>query len=460
MDLFGVLLALASADAADPRQAAVDRGLALLMLGRPHEALRELADVLPVPVPAGAPRDEARLTVEACQAATGDDAAYRRLLSLHGSDHWLPAYLTGAAADARGDHDLADQAWIKAAEVSQLSDHLYPRWASAIVGRRDRLDAHPMVHMLNSVAVQGRPDRRLHANVDHATTAVRRLAPRDPVGAWLLSQALVTWQEGTDELKQLGDQLRPPGVRRFTLLSRWTAGLIVVLAPLAIVPYGMVGIGLVAAARAVWKRRAPVPGLTLGESQAWRKMLGMRFNRHSGQADTRGDIGSLALLGLVAGLVVGLGVSVAILDLLARLSGATLPAVVQAAVCVGGVCGASAAGFLGARWARNWDLAQRRRRGERKAEQVALNDWQRCQCLLESRIGGPAAGIYARAHLSADAVVAGALPTLPAGSQLLSCSRTGILWLAVGAQGETPVALLRGAAPTAPSNVDTPGMYL
>lgn len=184
------------------------------------------------------------------------------------------------------------------------------------------------------------------------------LERRDPVGAWLLAQAILRTQDDADELELVRDRLQPPGPRRHNVLA--------VLASLLVVPFVVFG----------------VVAIVVG-----------------------------TVLGLIVGFSLGVFLTVRTLDLLAWLTG-------------------------------------------------ALNSRQRCQCLLESRIGGPAAGIYAQAHLRSFTVAAGALPALPAGSALRSCPRTGILWLAVGVPGELPVVLLRGAAPTAPSAVEAPGMYL
>lgn len=218
-DLFGPLRGPGGA------ATAVDLAVAMLLTDRLPDAVTvlRLAGVWADP----GPDARARAVVAACRAAGGDAAAYARLLTADAGDPVLTGYLQAAAAVARGDVDLADQAWTRVVEQgAPVSDHSYPHWAAAVVARRSRVDdaaATATVRCAAAATAELAHDVRRHpAPVVRAVEVLR--ARGDEAGALLLTLAVDRLHPGVGALRDLLSPVEPRAWRRLVRRGR-VAGL-------------------------------------------------------------------------------------------------------------------------------------------------------------------------------------------------------------------------------------------
>lgn len=165
----------------------------LLLTGRAAQGRRALVQAYG-DLPDLGPLNEQTLTIVACLAATGDDAAYRRLLGVVAvNSAWLPTYLLGAAAESRGDHDVSDQAWLSVVgNHGFLTSYTFPRWAVAAISRRDRRSRdEAFVSVLRVAQGCGALPHDLVLDPEPVLAAVTTLVERgDVAGARLLLLAV------------------------------------------------------------------------------------------------------------------------------------------------------------------------------------------------------------------------------------------------------------------------------
>ena len=202
-----------------------------LLAGRPTEAMETLG-AAGVRSSADADSGVEGVLVAACAAANGNDEAFRALLSASAGLAEKPAaavycaYLVAAAAEARGDREIADQAWSSLVVRHQVRTALtVPRWAVAELVLRDNTDGLPVIRSLAGVtSALERLGHRLATDPQPALDAADGLVQRgDAAGARLLLDLLTRRNGKISRLQTALAALTPAAaMRRYRVLT-WAA---------------------------------------------------------------------------------------------------------------------------------------------------------------------------------------------------------------------------------------------
>jgi hypothetical protein len=452
--------------ATQPSEIVLKRAQDFLFTGHAPEAFRVLVQLHGVELPDPVPVNEQTLTIVACLAANGDDAAYRRLLSVAAVNRaWLPTYLLGAAAESRGDKDLSDQAWLSVVtNHGLLTSYTFPRWAVATISRRDRHSRDEAFVSVLTVA-QGCSNlpHDLALDPEPVLATVTSLLERgDEAGARLLLLAIERTQPPVSSLKARQADLRPLGLSAY----RWKVAALLGIG-LALVPFGYLGLILIALGRRLWFSRVRFPGLALVDSQVWRMLATSHTDPSTGVGPLRHqDVNALMALVVFGAFIAGIPVSVGMLELLAALTGTSvLPEGIQVLVWATGLITLPVLTLFLLTWGRRRYQQRRLRFTRRRARARWASEANRCHCLHESVYTDEQALLYAEHHLQP-------LPLPPAQTsrlqvpdtttQVLSCPQTRIRWIALDVTAGRAGLLLRGDIPPDPSTPQNAltGMYL
>jgi hypothetical protein len=371
----------------------------------------------------------------------------------------------GAAAECRGDHDVSDQVWLSVVtKLGILTSYTYPRWAVATISRRDRSSRDEAFLSVLTVAqsCSGLP-HDLALDPEPVLATVTSLVERgDVAGARLLLLAIERAQPPVSALKGRQVDLSPPGLSAY----RWkVAGLLGI--GLVLVPFGYLGLILVAIGRRWWFSRVRFPDLDLVDSQVWRMLATAQADPSTGAGPLRNqDVNALMALAVFGAFIAGIPLSVGMLELLAALTGtAVLPEGIQALVWATGLITLPALALFLLTWGRRRYQQRRLRFARRRARARWASEANRCHCLHESVYTDEQALLYAQQHLQSLAIPPALTSRLQAPgttTQVLGCPQTRIRWIAIDVRAGRAGLLLRGdipPGPSAPQNAAT-GMYL
>jgi hypothetical protein len=458
VDAFQAALTIASAAGPDPDddESRLVRARLLLLTGRPHDALALLAALHLTELSAGAAPSWPHLLLAASRAAAGDDDAYRWLLStvagLPGA--WQPLYLVGAAAEQRGDHGTADQAWTTLVQSHRIVTRFtLSRYLGATIARRDRHDPEAAAQNVLDVVetfVASDPDLAEHPQpILDAATHLRRRG--DSAGSALLLHAADRRLPGVPALHAAAQAVSSRAAmrhhqRRRTLL--WWAH-VPLLAPAAAVavwagfpPLILAGLLIVLAVHRFAAR--PVPGFSAADSAAWRAGSRLRQGPATQRIDLDGRIvgsvlaavmlvATVPIAGALAGAFTGRAAAIARTPLHAAVSG-VLFAILLAALTGAGL------GVLAIARRHNWRTL---RHARAQADRHRFSDAGECRCWRTDALVGSYAAAYLDRHLA---------PADPEGwdgaripyATLARCPATGTLWLTTAAGPRGELLLLRG----------------
>jgi len=467
----------------DDPERAVLRAEALVVAGAASEALRVLARAeVGQPAPDG-PLLWGHLVLAAAHAATGSDQAWAwltaRLAGDVGSFRARLTRIAAAAADARGDREVADQLWPEVVGLIGVlpSPRLAERIALASVLARNR-DGRPE-ELARDLGSAVRVIRRSLAGEGDPVAAMVRTAGGldargDMAGARLLLRTAVTAMPRDRRMTTALRHRRPKGTASTALkigaLTLVVAALVAVLVRMHLGGGGLlIGLALVFGSRVI-----PHPGLTAAESRLWRGLGSLQFDPELGDtgeetSGSHGWYGVVAIGGAVAGAVLGAQVpgwfSTAGQAPAWSTSGGALLAWLGLSLIAGALA------FFGARRVHRTLLRRSAERDSAGAQAVGEHHAGVCQCWDITSLWGTAAGIYAERHLVQ--MPGPALP-VPVGGQLRRCPTTGLPWLVgplgrdgrrlalrgVARAAEPAVAGQAEAAPTATSEPPSVGYYL
>ncbi len=192
LDHFTLALALGSVlPEEDPRAEALAQAEQHIFAGNLDAARLALKQNALDEVPDHSPNSRVGLVAAALAAAAGDDRSYARILALGPMNDWLPGYLLGVVAEARGDQQIADQAWLDTGGRLQIVTRFsFPRWAAAMVSQRgNSWDQDTLLCQIAHQAAQ--LPHTLASDPQPALAAIERLQDRnDAAGARLLVRSL------------------------------------------------------------------------------------------------------------------------------------------------------------------------------------------------------------------------------------------------------------------------------
>ncbi len=434
---------------------------ALVLLGRAEEATSGLHDAGVRPPGPGEPISWAQAVLGAARAADGDPGAWAwltaRTADVAPELRLRLTRLVAAAADQRGEPEVADAAWAGVPKLTGAmpSPRLAGRAALAAILRRNR-EGTP------SVIVDGLFEvlttLRTAALEDEATTtAALRTADElvergDRAGARLLLRAaagaLPHDRRVTAALRALRPRPTAAALLRGVLVALVSAALVSLGIVLDVRAMGLVGglvVGLVV-------RFSPMTGLTLPESQAWRGLRTLRYDPALGRGDTSSASGWYGLAG-IGGFVATL-TAIAV-GLSALGPGGTWPLWATSSAAFLAWIALLAAGSVGsvllARWARRASgrrrLASRLATARAQAEQHASV----CACWEVISTWGPDATLYAERHLVASQEP---LPIAVPGAELRRCPTAGVPWLVGPIGRDARYLALRGVVRDAVDDVE------
>jgi hypothetical protein len=467
VDAFTAALAISTAagPAADDDDSQLVRARLLLLAGRPQEALALLAEQHITELPPGAAPTWQLLLLAACRAATGDNDAYRWLLSTVAAipGAWQPLYLLGAAAEQCGDHGTADQAWTTLVQSHRIVTRFtLSRYLGATVARRDKHDPAAAAQTVIDVVedfVASDPDLSEHPQPIMAAAAYLRRRG-DNAGSALLLHAADRRLPGVPALATAAHAVSARAAmrrhqRRQTTI-RWSH--VVLLAPAAAVAVGadfpplvLIGLILVLAARRLAAR--PVPGFSAADSAAWNAGTRLRQGPATRKVDLDGRIvgavlaaimlvATVPIAGVLAGAIAGRAAAIAHTPWHAVVSG-LLYAVLLAALTAAGL------GIMAIARRHNWTTAHQART---QADRYRFSDAGECRCWRVNALVGSYAAAYLDRHLTP--ATGGDNTRIPYAT-MARCPTTGTLWLTTAAGPQDELLLLRGAARTS-SEAATP----
>jgi hypothetical protein len=115
------------------------------------------------------------------------------------------------------------------------------------------------------------------------------------------------------------------------------------------VPLGLVGALLVWGGRWLWRTRVTVPGFSLVDSRAWRRLRSVQFDETRQRMTSRRDVNSMNVLGAVLGLCVGISLTPVVVLTLNHVIDAQNPSNLGFAILCSAVllalCGSTAVGL-------------------------------------------------------------------------------------------------------------------
>lgn len=412
------------------------------------------------------------LLAAACDAALGDDAALGWLLSaasrLADSDRgWYCAYLVAAAASARGDLRLADQAWtVLVRRYGVRTELTVPAAVIAELSIRDAVEGELVLRTLGSCASALESlVHRVEVDPQPTLEAASQLVKRgDTPGARLLIDVVSRRNPPVRSLQDGLAALEPRAAIRRYRLKAWA---LVVLA-LCVVPLGILGFILIKIGTRLFRQRVLVPGLKSADSHTWRGLRWIRFNAGRARVEVGGGqvTGWEAFL-LIIGGVIGAGLGWVLAAWVANWFGiseigTSLPLVL---IWLSSIIAVPTFLVLADRIVRA-HLSQMGRRRAAAAESRRQREAAvRCSCWEATMKADEAAEAYLTRHL-AELPSGHRLTQLPTTLSGLArarlCPDTGAAWLAVTGNEGTGLILLRGPVPsprTAESTTDN-GFYL
>lgn len=442
--------------------AAVTRARLLLMAGRDHDALAELAAHHITEPSATGPVTWQDCVLAACLAGGGDEQAYRWLLraatGTTGPAGTAVTYLLAAAAGQCGEQVAADQAWRGLAVDRGVRTGLtVARAAEALVAARDRVDATLATRAIAGAAALIESCAAPDEDPQPALAATDALERRgDPAGARLLLTALVRRNPPSPALSSaLAAQAAPPGGLRYqaVAVTAVLAGLALVL-----VPGGVLALIF---GRQAWLRLMPLPGLSRTDSRALRNFRALQYDPETGRA---GNVRSRELSGLnIIMVIVALILATVVIHAVASLQDRTGLHGTSADVGLIGLTAAALAGLAFAARAGWQRHAQRRAQRQRQAQERAwAGSATQCRCWNTRYLSGRFSRAYRNGHLQPvpdRAAVSRLSEALNVTATLLRCPRTGVLWLDSALPGGLPL-LMRGPVPADPNAPDSSGFYL
>lgn len=429
-------------------------GIAYLS-GHPDVALAILAEQGRADVPADGPLHGDHVLALGARAGVGDDAAFARLVGVGGivpPSHrpWF-LYVLAVAAERVGELALADDAWrALAVDHGVQTPLVQSRFLAGWVAGRDTRDADLAVGRVMEAAGSLRASTpRPWDDPSVTERTVDALVLRgDPAGAALLAAAVVRTTRPDTRLTELSTRTRPEVHRAPTVVPLLAAAVATIAAA---VPGLILGLLVVRYLRLRWRA---IPSLTSVDERVWFGIAGLRFDARNertsnGSTQVRGLIAILVLVGFIAGIAAGAGLS----SLQSRWW-PDAPVVVHVTMWLVSLVGLPLlGGYLGTRWARVEDVRTMHRR-DTDEDRARLAGAASCRCWESAGLVGPFAGAYATAHLRPSTEPGMTRPPAGRTTLVLECPLSGVRWLATTTESGISALLLRGTP--RPARADAP----
>jgi len=451
----------------------VRRAYLLLIAGRAAEARALLKANGAVP-PDGPSQAASDLLLAACHAATGDEPAYRWLLSAVSrigplTDVGQFGYLVATAADAQGDRQTADQAWLNLAQGSgRVTDLTVRKVIVAEMARRSSDDPEAALRaVFRAVANSDALDSPLDRDPEPVLVAAQELVARgDSAGAMLLLHAVDRLRPPSVDIRSALSTLTPKtSLRAYELrcCGVWGAllGLVAALTVLA----SQLNLGMLPLAPVLFFRHGlrvvrykwlPRPGLGKSDSEVSRALSTRHYdallekNRSKSENDY-GLYGVAAIVGLVTGWILAV-------QLTSPSGPLASDAFLRSAAWVICLVGLPVLSGFAARFVKQRNLRRHHLRSRAEQHRQRLLGASACQCWQQAYFVGDYAEAYAAQHLTEVGLHEQVLARpwlLPL--RFLRCPTSGCLWL----QADCSRHLANGGAtgqrcPADPSVAETP----